>query len=123
MEDLHPELTMAIAEIAYATAKSDGQLQDTEKDAFYQIIKEELGEKALNDAMERFNLLDEEFDAEMIQAYRGALSRLKRHRRHLNDDIKNKFLDVIKKVANSYEGMEAAESIFIRKFKKDLKSL
>ena len=122
MEELHPELTRAIAEIAYATAKSDGHLQEEEKEAFYEIINEELGEKAI-EAIERFELLENEIDAEMIHAYWGALSRLKRHRRFLNEDVKNKFLDVIKKVANSYEGTEAAESIFIRKFKKDLKSL
>ena len=122
MEDLHPELTRAIAEIAYATAKSDGHLQDEERDAFNNIIKEELGDAAL-EAIERFELLEKDLDAEMIQAYRGALSRLKRHRRYLNDDIKQKFLDVMKKVASSYDGTEAAESIFIRKFKKDLKSL
>ena len=122
MEDLHPELTRAIAEIAYATAKSDGHLQDEERDAFNNIIKEELGDAAL-EAIDRFELLEKDLDAEMIQAYRGALSRLKRHRRYLNDDIKKKFLDVMKKVASSYDGTEAAESIFIRKFKKDLKSL
>jgi len=122
MEELHPELTRAIAEIAYATAKSDGHLQEEEKEAFYKIINEELGTEAV-EAIERFELLDKDLEAEMIQAYRGALSRLKRHRKYLNDDIKKKFMDVIKKVASSYDGTEAAESIFIRKFKKDLKSL
>ena len=120
--DIHPELVRAIAEIAYATAKTDGALQEEEEKAFYEIIKKELGDEAV-EAINRFELLHREFDAEMIQAYRGALSRLKRHKSYLNDEIRKKFIEVVQKVAESYAGTEAAEGVMIKKFKKDLKSL
>ena len=116
------EMNQAIAELAYAMCIIDGELHKDEKKAFLEIIKSELGEGE-ESAKIRFELLDEITNPNMEHAYQDALNIIRFNKHQLNEDLKNRFIRVIERVAISHKGMQASENIMIKKFKQDLKDI
>lgn len=122
MEIEKREIYRAIAEMAYVIAKADKGLSADERMAFNKIVEEEL---QLNSwiAQSRFELLDEITQPSIDQAYNEALHDLKKYREHLTEDLKERILRVVTRVAESCSGYSEKERIIIDRLKSDLKSI
>jgi tellurite resistance protein len=116
------EIYRAIAEMAYVIAKADKGLSAEERMTFNEIVEKEL---ALNSwvAQSRFELLDEVTQPSIDIAYNEALHDLKKYREYLTDELKEKAVRVMQKVAESCSGYSEKERLIIDRFKSDLKSI
>lgn len=122
MEIEKREIYRAIAEMAYVIAKADKGLSAEERMAFNQIVEEEL---QLNSwiAQSRFELLDEVTQPTIDVAYNEALHDLKKYRDHLTEDLKQRAIRVMMRVAESCSGYSEKERLIIDRLKSDLNSI
>ena len=116
------EIYRAVSAIAYAIAKADGGLQDDEKKAFKSIIIEEFGHDAWM-AESRFDLLDDMLQPTIEHSYNDALSVIKSNRQSFNEELRDKSIRIMERVAEAYKGKNEMEGFIIEKFKQDLSKL
>ena len=69
-----------------------------------------------------FQLLEREI-AGCKNTYEWALKELRKGRHYLSPEIKNKMVETLKQVANSFEKINSLEFDIINRFKKDLESI
>jgi hypothetical protein len=116
------ELLRCIAEMAYVIAKVDKGLSSEERIAFYNIIEEELEYDAWA-AQSRFELLDEVIQPDIDKAYNEAMFDLRKYRKHLTPEIKEKTIRVMQRVADSSNGFNEKEAFIMDRVKRDLQQL
>ena len=116
------EIYSAVGELAYVITKADDGLQYEERKMFFDLIEEELGDNGLA-ATSRFELLDEVTRPTLEEAYNAALNKLRKVRDHVDKDIKEKIVDILKKVAQAYKGINEVEQFILGRLKHDLKTL
>jgi uncharacterized tellurite resistance protein B-like protein len=116
------EIYSSVGELAFVITKAHDGLQSEEKRAFIDLIEEELGDNGLA-ATSRFELLDEITNPTIEEAYNAAMIKLRKVRDHVDQDIKNKILDILKKVAMSYRGINEVEEFILGRIKQDFKRL
>jgi hypothetical protein len=116
------EIYRSIAEMAYVIAKADRGLSAEERIAFQRIIKEELDYDSWA-AQSRFELLDEVIEPSIEKVYNEAIHDLRKYKHHFNDELRQKTLRVIQRVAEACSGFSDKEAFIIDRFKKDLKIL
>jgi tellurite resistance protein len=122
MEIEKRELYRGIAEMAYVIARADKGLSSEERIAFYKIIREELAFDAWA-AESRFELLDEIIQPSIEKAYNEAIHDFRKYKSHLTEDLKEKSVRVLQKVAEACSGFSEKEAIVLDRFKKDLRNL
>jgi uncharacterized tellurite resistance protein B-like protein len=120
LENLH----LAIGEIAYAIAMSDGSVQRKEREKFHAIVEAELRSKDydfdVSDIV--FQILDKDrTDAET--SYDWAMKEIRTNSHYLSPKLKSTFIKVIEKVAKAYPPVTKSESRLIERFKKDIAPL
>ncbi len=113
------EIYRAIAEMVYVIAKADKGLSDNEKMAFNQIAEQEL-ELHSWIAQSRFELLDEVTQPSVDIAYNEALHDLKKYRKNLTEEAKEKAIRVMKRVAESCSAYSEKQRLVIDRFTNDL---
>lgn len=118
----NPVLVQALAELAYSIAMADGTLQPNEKAAFYDIIESELQSDA-RWAINRFKLLEEKAIPDIEQSYDFALFTIKSNRSDFDDEMRNRFVNVISKIAEASDGLSPEEISLINKFKSDIENI
>lgn len=116
------EIYRAIGELSYVVAKADRGLSAEEKKAFYEIVSEELEYESWA-AISRFELLDEVTQPGIDKAYNEALHELRKYSSSMTDELKQKAMTVLQRVAASCEGLNARETFVLDRFRKDLQSL
>lgn len=122
MEIERQEILRGIAEMAYVIAKADRGLSAEERIAFNKIIVEELDYESWA-AQSRFELLDEVIEPTIDKAYNEAMHDFRKYKSHLTDDLKNKIIRVVKKVAEACSGLSDKEAALIERIEKDLSQL
>jgi len=115
------EIYRAIAEMAYVIAKADKGLSAEERMAFYRIAQEDLDYESWA-AQSRFELLDEVIQPSIEKAYNDAIHDLRKYKEYFTDELKDKAILVMQKVAASCNGFSSYEAFIIDRFKNDLKS-
>ncbi len=113
-------LVQALAELAYSIALADGELEERERKAFEDIIISELGEGAWR-AINRFSILDGRVSPNVHQTYKDAMYTIRKNKDDFSERMKNMYINVIEKVADSVEGLRTEERHLIEKFKEDIK--
>jgi hypothetical protein len=116
------QIYRAIAELAYAIAMVDGELQLEERLEFLDTIEKEWGDDSWI-AESRFELLGNEVSPTIEHAYNNALFVVKRNHVALNDQLKAQLFLLIERVAQAYAGTSQAESFVIERFRRDLNAL
>lgn len=91
-------LYRAIAELAYVVALADKVLMIEEKEAFYEVVQEELGEASWL-AAGRFNILDEQHLPPLNEAYNSVMHFIRQNKDSLDRSMIDKFKRIITKVA------------------------
>ena len=117
------EIYRGIGEMAYVIAHASTGFDGKDKQAFYDIIEEELkfGSWA---AESRFELLEDQLHPDIESAYRAAIYEFRKYHDHLDEEIKEKAVRVIKKIAEVYHGHTSkVEQFIINQFEKELESI
>ena len=112
-------LVQALAELAYSIALADGELEEKERKAFNEIIESELGKSAWS-AKNRFAILEERISPNIEQSYKFAMFSIKTNKKDFDAGLKQKYINVIERVAGSVEGLRKDEMELIDRFKKDI---
>jgi uncharacterized tellurite resistance protein B-like protein len=112
-------LVQALAELAYSIALADGELDTKEKKAFHEIIQSELGKSSWS-AKNRFSILEERIAPNIDQSYKFAMFAIKTNKKDFSPELKQKFINVIERIAGSVEGLRTGEKEIIERFKKDI---
>jgi uncharacterized tellurite resistance protein B-like protein len=115
-------LVQALAELAYSIALADGELEEKEKKAFNQIIESELGKSAWS-AKNRFAILEERIAPNVEQSYKFAMFAIKMNKKDFTSDLKQKYINVIQRIADSIEGLRNTEKELIERFKKEVEMI
>jgi uncharacterized tellurite resistance protein B-like protein len=117
-------LHFAIGELAYAIARADGKVQQEERQAFHNIVSEELKKNnyAFDISSIIFQIMDRD-KAKLPDSYHFALKQIKLNSHYLSPQLKKTFARVIEKVAAAYPPVTAAERELINQFEKDIEPL
>lgn len=107
------KLYEAFGELVYAVAKADGSVQNEEKKALQDLLK---NDNWASDIIWSFNY--EEKKAHSVkEAYAKAIDIFKFHGPFSEYE---RFIKVIEKVAEAFQGITAEEKALINNFRKDL---
>ncbi|MBA3666078.1 MAG: TerB family tellurite resistance protein [Bacteroidetes bacterium] len=117
-------LYYAIGEMAYAIAKVDGPVQREERERFHKLVSEELqhGEYLFDISDIIFQILDKE-KASAQMAYEFAMKQIRLNSHYVSPEIKDKFIRVMKKVAEAYAPISAEEQKMMDRFNAEIKSI
>jgi uncharacterized tellurite resistance protein B-like protein len=120
VESLH----YAIGQLAFAVAFADGQVQKEERERFHQIVSNELkNEKHGFDVSDIvFQVLDRD-KMDVATVYDWSFKEIKLNGHYLSPELKNKFITVMRKVAESYPPITNEESSILTKFLDDIKDI
>ena len=113
----------ALGILAYAVAKSDGEIQIEERVKLDEIIQRELGFNLdFQYAEIIFQLLEKE-DSNYESVYSWAIEELKKGRHVINETIKVQLVKVLQEIAEAFGPVTNEELKIITQFKKDLKMI
>lgn len=117
-------LYMALGELAYAIAKVDGSIQKGEKEKLHGILKTELDKHELNfDHTEIiFHILKKDA-MNSKTAYEWALKEMRLNSHYVSEQLKQRFISVIKKVAEAFPPVTRQERELIDDFIYQVKSI
>jgi len=117
-------LYFALGELAYAVAKADGQIQKEEKQLLHDIVTKEVNADNIDfDYSEIiFNIMGKD-NADAETSYNWALQEMKLNSHYFKPELRNKFWDVLLKVAEAFPPVTPHEQKFLDRFKKDLKTI
>lgn len=100
--DSKQSLYYALGIFTYAIAKADGVIQSEEKEALHKLVMEETDHNMDFHYVEIiFNLLQKD-KAGFEDVHKWALDALENGKYHLTEELKTQFIDVMKKVADSF---------------------
>ena len=106
--------------MAYAVAKSDGEVQFEEREKLTQIIERELEHNLdFQYAEIIFQLLEQE-NSEYESVYNWAIEELKKGRHFLSPEIKSQLIGVLQDIAMAFGSVTIEESNIIDRFERDL---
>jgi len=111
-------LYRAIAELSYIIAKADHKFMKEEVEIFKKTVKEELGQAGWL-AESRFDIINDAIHPHIDQAYNHVMFTIKQNRHALSNEMVQKFINVITKVAEVADIVEEEQRI-IDKFKEDI---
>jgi uncharacterized tellurite resistance protein B-like protein len=114
-------LYFALGEIAYAIAKSDGEIQKEELTKLHTILEEELN-KYPNEIPTTeiiFEILKRGNQSPSIMFKRG-INEIKLNASFFNDELRQHFINVIQKVAEAFPPITPEEMNYLIKFNKTL---
>jgi hypothetical protein len=116
------DLYRAIGELSYVLARNDGSLTTLERAVFAEAVKEELGKEAWL-AQDRFDaLVNKGLEADVQQTYNHVLYLFRQHQHILNEDLIERLIAVLEKVAG-VAGITEEEIALIEKFREDVLKL
>ncbi len=120
IENLH----YAIGEIAYAIARSDGEVQKEERIKFKNIVEAELRCKDYDFDISEiiFNILNKD-KTSTSDAYDWSIKQIKTNSHYLSPKLKETFIKVLEKIAKAFPPVTKEENKLIDRFKKDIEPL
>jgi uncharacterized tellurite resistance protein B-like protein len=121
LENLHA----AIGELAYAIARADGKIQKEEREKFHELVSEELNSKNYDFDISEilFQILDRDNYVDAKTSYDWAIKEIRLNSHYLSPELKDKFLQVMEKVARAYPPVTIEEMNLLERFKKDIAPL
>lgn len=114
-------LYRAVGELAFVIAKSDNILRDSERQAFYQVIRKNFGVNSWV-AEDRFKLIEKTPTTDVESSYNQVIFNIKRNREGLTPNLVKRFVNVIEKIAE-VAGVHEKQAAYISRFKEDLLSI
>lgn len=117
-------LYYALGELCYCCAKADGKINREEKISLHNMVINELKSNNLNfDFSEIIFQVLENSDESVNFSYNSAIDMIKKHNLLFSNELKNKFISILKNIALAYPPFSIEEENFIEKVTKDLEEL
>lgn len=118
-------LHSAIGKLAYAIARSDGEVQKEEREKFQAIVAAELRCKDWNFDISdiAFKMLEKEKFIDSKTSYDWAMKEIKLNSHYLSPEMKKTFIKVIEKIARSFPPVTKEEASLIEQFKHDIEEI
>jgi uncharacterized tellurite resistance protein B-like protein len=117
-------LYYAAGELAYVVALADGEVQPEERKKFSELAKRVLGEGG-SDGVDItgiiFQLLDKrKKKSDSETTYRWALETIRTNGHYLSPALKEKFIQFLEQVAESFPPVTKEERVVLERFKTDI---
>jgi len=117
-------LHYAIGELAYAVARSDGQVQPEERKRFHDLVAAELRcrdfDFDISDII--FRVMDKDKqDTETV--YNWALKNIRTNSHYLSPELKQTFIKLMEKIAKAYPPVTEDEKTLLERFKADIEPI
>lgn len=114
----------ALGQLAYAIAKADGNIQDEEKMALHSILVQEARrhEIELDISAIIFELLQRD-NTDIERSYTWAMNELKRNSHYFVPAIREKFINILERVARAYPPVVPEERRLLERFKREVRML
>ncbi len=114
-------LHYAIGQLAYAVAFSDGSVQREEREKFQAIIAQALENKeysfSLTDII--FQIMEKD-KLDAATTYEWAMKEIRTNSHYLSPEMKGRFVQLLKKIAEAYPPISGEEKALIEKFEKEI---
>lgn len=119
--DAIENLYMAVGELAYAVAMTDGKLQPDERQKFQEIVTKGLnqGNRDLDIADIIFKIMSKD-KTNASDAYDQAIKEIHLNSHYVSPQMKSTFISVMADIAKAYLPVTAAEHQMIEKFKSEI---
>jgi uncharacterized tellurite resistance protein B-like protein len=114
---------IAMGSLAYAIAKADGTIQQEEKDTIKRLAMEEFEVTDMDtEWIEKMFVKLERDNITIDEAYNYAMDTLEANRYEYDFDLlmKNKCINFMSRIADSFADTSVAEHAIIQKFNKDV---
>ncbi len=117
-------LYYALGEVAYAVAKADGTIQPQERERLHDILTSEFKshKEDVNCAEIIFHLLKRE-QISSSTAYERGMHEIRLNSHYMSETLKQKFISVIRKVAEAFPPVVGQEQAVINDFTKELNAI
>ncbi|MEX1002578.1 MAG: hypothetical protein WDZ35_10730 [Crocinitomicaceae bacterium] len=119
--DSKQSLYYALGIFTYAIAKADGEIQKEEKEALRKIVKEETDHNMDFQYVEIIFKLLQKDEAGFEDVHKWALDALENGKYYLTNEIKEQFIRVMKKVADSFPPKTGEEHELINQFIQEIR--
>lgn len=120
LENLH----YAIGELAYAMARIDGTVQKQERELFFDIVTQELA--AHHGNFDVSKIIFEVMEKDKINSettYNWAMKEIRLNSHYLSPELKQTFISIMEKIAQSYPPVTPEEQSLLNRFKKDIEPI
>lgn len=120
--DAKQHLFYGLGHIAYAVAQADGKLQESEKQIFHKLMKEEISrvDSDFDYSDIIFQVLEKEH-VDFETAYKWGMDAIHLGEHKITPSLKWEFLDIIYKVAEHFPPVTLKENEIISRFARDLR--
>jgi len=121
--DAKQHLFYGLGHIAYAVALADGKLQESEKEIFHRLMKEEMArvDSDFDYSDIIFQVLEKEH-VDFETAYHWGIDAIRLGDHKMTPALKWEFLDIIYKVAERFPPVTIKEHEIISRFARDLRN-
>lgn len=119
-ESLH----YAIGELAYAMARIDGTVQKQEREQFFDIVTAELAAHHANFDVSK--IIFEVMEKDKMSAettYNWAMREINLNSHYLSPQLKQTFITIMEKIAQSYPPVTPEEQKLLTRFKNDIEPI
>ncbi len=117
-------LYYALGQLAYAVAKADGEIQHEEKEQLHKIVTAEVEHHDIDfdyaDII--FHILKKD-KKDLETTYNWAIHSMKLGKHYFTDELKQQFVNIIKKVAQAFPPITVQEKEIIDRFRRDLAAI
>lgn len=114
-------LYRAVGELAFVIAKADNILRDSERQAFHDAIEDSFGKNSWI-AEDRFQWIERTPTTDVESTYHHVLYLIRQNKLGLSDELVEKFIDVICKVAE-VANIHEKQKEYIDRFNQDLRKI
>jgi uncharacterized tellurite resistance protein B-like protein len=117
-------LHYAIGELAYAVARSDGEVQKEERKKFQDMVSAELRceNYGFDFSSIIFQIMEKEKQSPEL-SFEWGMNEIRKNSHYLSPELKITFIKVMEKIAKAFPPVTDAESKLINRFKKEIEPL
>lgn len=118
------QLCNALGQLAYAVARTDGEVQKAERQKFCEIVAGEMEGNNYNFdiASVIFQMMDKD-QVSTEDSYRRAMDQIRRNCQYLSPSLKATFIRVMEKIAEAYPPVTVNEELLLNRFKRDIAAI
>ncbi len=117
-------LYYAMGEMAYAIAKSDGQVQKAERAKIAQIVSAGISKHEINfDFADTIFQVLQKDDPDAETSYRWAMKEFSEHSTHLTKEMADSFVKIMIEIATAFGVSTEEETSLVNRFRHDIGKL
>jgi hypothetical protein len=116
-------LFQEFAELCFALARSDGSTEPLEVVEFNKVMRREFSGKDWFPSDDRYDMLTGTRTPTVNEAFTNVIHVLRLNKDDLTQDMKDKYVFVLRRIAEVFGGVEEMEDFIIERFKYEINRL